>query len=136
MGLGISNSVYGFYPRNNPSGFITGIDTSNFYTKDNPSGFITGVDTSSLYPSSNPSGFVTNTNLQELQISLSTGIENYTGTFATPFSSVPTVVATMLATQGFNYMAALTSVTTTDFVADFSDVIEETGVTLNIIAYN
>lgn len=30
-----------FYGTNNPSGFITGIDTSNFYTKNNPSGFIT-----------------------------------------------------------------------------------------------
>ena len=95
-----------------------------------------GFANNNFYLKSNPSGFVTNTNLQELQISLSTGIENYTGTFVTPFSSVPTVVATMLATQGFNYMAALTSVTTTNFVADFSDVIEETGVTLNIIAYN
>jgi hypothetical protein len=95
-----------------------------------------GVNFGSFYAKDNPSGFVTNTNLQELQISLSTGIENYTGTFVTPFSSVPSVVATMLATQGFNYMAALTSVTTTNFVADFSDVIEETGVTLNIIAYN
>ncbi len=95
-----------------------------------------GFANNNFYLKSNPSGFVTNTNLQELQISLSTGIENYTGTFVTPFSSVPSVVATMLATQGFNYMTALTSVTTTNFVADFSDVIEETGVTLNIIAYN
>jgi hypothetical protein len=95
-----------------------------------------GFANNNFYLKSNPSGFVTNTNLQELQISLSTGIENYTGTFVTPFPSVPSVVATMLATQGFNYMTALTSVTTTNFVADFSDVIEETGVTLNIIAYN
>lgn len=95
-----------------------------------------GFANNNFYLKSNPSGFIRDTNLQELQISLSTGIENYTGTFVTPFSSVPSVVATMLATQGFNYMTALTSVTTTNFVADFSDVIEETGVTLNIIAYN
>ena len=48
-----------FYASSNPSGFITGVDTSNFYTKDNPSGFITGVDTSNFYTKDNPSGFIT-----------------------------------------------------------------------------
>ena len=48
-----------YYLNNNPSGFITGVDTSNFYTNDNLSGFITGVDTSTLYPRSNPSGYIT-----------------------------------------------------------------------------
>lgn len=39
-----SNVGGNFYPLDsNPSGYITGIDTSNFYTKDNPSGFITGI---------------------------------------------------------------------------------------------
>jgi hypothetical protein len=33
--------------------------STDFYSSNNPSGFITGVDTSSLYPRSNPSGFVT-----------------------------------------------------------------------------
>ena len=39
----ISNLSETFYQSTNPSGFITGIDTSNFYTNDNPSGFITGL---------------------------------------------------------------------------------------------
>ena len=75
-----------YYPRNNPSGFITGVDLSNyvtgsvvrpsetgaFYPRSNPSGFITGVDlsnyvtgsvvrpseTGAFYPRSNPSGFL------------------------------------------------------------------------------
>ena len=47
-----------FYASSNPSGFITGVDTSNFYTNDNPSGFITGVDTSNFYTKDNPSGFI------------------------------------------------------------------------------
>ena len=33
----------GGYPISNPSGYITGVDTTNFYTNDNPSGFISGV---------------------------------------------------------------------------------------------
>ena len=45
---------------------ISGLQTSlndkqasgNYYLSSNPSGFITGVDTSSLYPRSNPSGYI------------------------------------------------------------------------------
>jgi hypothetical protein len=58
---GVSGELHNYYPNSNPSGYITGIDSSlyvtgsvirpsdtgNFYTKDNPSGFITGVDLSS-----------------------------------------------------------------------------------------
>jgi hypothetical protein len=61
------------YPASNPSGFATGIDSSNFvlksqtgqfYASSNPSGYITGVNTGSLssvfYPLAfNPSGYVT-----------------------------------------------------------------------------
>jgi len=55
-----------FYPRSNPSGFVTGVDTSSLYPRSNPSGFVTGVDTSSLYPRSNPSGFVTGVDTSSL----------------------------------------------------------------------
>ena len=81
------------YPSNNPSGFITGVDTSSLYPRSNPSGFITGVNLSSYatianlnavsgalqtqinnissggsitgdyYPNSNPSGFITGVDL-------------------------------------------------------------------------
>jgi hypothetical protein len=45
---------------------ISGLQTSlndkqasgNYYLSSNPSGFITGVDTSSFYPRSNPSGYI------------------------------------------------------------------------------
>ena len=82
------NSNNSFYPSNNPSGFITGVDLSNYatvanlqltgeilqnqinnisgvnvsgdyYPNSNPSGFITGVDTSNFYTKDNPSGFIT-----------------------------------------------------------------------------
>jgi hypothetical protein len=95
-----------------------------------------GFANDNFYLKSNPSGFVTNTNLQKAKISLLTGIETYTGTFNTVFNSVPTVVATVQATDLFNYVTTLTSVTTSGFVTDFSDTILESGVILNIIAYD
>ena len=33
----------GGYPASNPSGYITGVDTSSLYPRSNPSGFITGI---------------------------------------------------------------------------------------------
>lgn len=39
-----------YYPNNNPSGFITGIDLSSY---------VTNVQTGQFYPASNPSGFLT-----------------------------------------------------------------------------
>jgi hypothetical protein len=39
------------------------VDPLNYYTKDNPSGFITGIDTSNFYTNNNPSGFITNANV-------------------------------------------------------------------------
>jgi hypothetical protein len=61
-----------YYTKNNPSGFITGVDlssyvttsqTGNFYTNNNPSGYITGVDLSNYYTKDNPSGFITGIDL-------------------------------------------------------------------------
>jgi hypothetical protein len=39
------------------------VDPLNYYTKDNPSGFITGIDTSNFYTNNNPSGYITNANV-------------------------------------------------------------------------
>jgi hypothetical protein len=47
------NQTGDFYPKSNPSGFITGVNLSNYYTKDNPSGFITGVDLSNYITKTN-----------------------------------------------------------------------------------
>ena len=69
-GGGGSGVTGDYYPNSNPSGFITGIDTSNFYTKDNPSGFITGVDLSS---------YATIANLNLTGSTLNTKINNLSG---------------------------------------------------------
>jgi hypothetical protein len=60
----------GYYPRNNPSGFITGIDLSYLYPRSNPSGFITSVDLSS---------YATNANLNLTGFALNTKINNLSG---------------------------------------------------------
>ena len=57
-----------FYPRSNPSGFITGVNLSGYVTGDvvRPSetgSFITASQTGAFYASSNPSGFITGVNL-------------------------------------------------------------------------
>lgn len=53
-----------YYPRTNPSGYITGQiirpeDTGIFYTNDNPSGFITGVDLSNYVIKNDTGDFIT-----------------------------------------------------------------------------
>lgn len=68
-GIFITESETGlFYPNNNPSGFITGVDLSAYVTGDvvRPSetgAFITQSQTGQFYSSSNPSGFITGVDL-------------------------------------------------------------------------
>ena len=90
---GLTASLNSLYPKNNPSGFITGVNLSSYlttssasntyYPKTNPSGFITGIDLSSYlttnsasstyYPKTNPSGFITGVNLSSYITNSQTG---------------------------------------------------------------
>lgn len=97
---------------------------------------ITNQNTGIFYTNDNPSGFVTSVNLQKISVELSTGIENYTGAFSQTFSALPSVVGTMQTTGDYMYMVGFNNITTSGFVADFSDIILESGVKLNIIAYD
>lgn len=76
------------------------------------------------------------TTIQKFVTPLSTGIESYTGTFNTAFSSVPAIVANIKTTGATAYATNLTQITATGFAVDFSDIILESGVILNIIAYD
>ena len=86
------------YPRTNPSGYITGIDTSSFVTasqtgsytgsfyplSSNPSNYVTGsvirpADTGAFYPASNPSGFATGIDVSNFVLKSETG--SYNGIF-------------------------------------------------------
>ena len=68
-GIFITESETGlFYPSNNPSGFITGVDLSAYVTgavvRPSETGvFVTQSQTGQFYPASNPSGFITGVNL-------------------------------------------------------------------------
>jgi hypothetical protein len=97
---------------------------------------ITDQNTGIFYTNDNPSGFVANVNLQKFSVELSTGIERYTGSFNQTFSALPSVVGTMQTTGDYMYVVGFNSITTSGFVADFSDIILESGVKLNIIAYD
>jgi hypothetical protein len=54
----ISGSLSEYYPRTNPSGYITTGNTGNFYPRTNPSGFITGVNLSAYTLNSNTGSFI------------------------------------------------------------------------------
>ena len=57
--LSVLNDIAAVQDVTNYSGFVN----SNFYPRNNPSGFVTGIDLSALYPRNNPSGFITNNNV-------------------------------------------------------------------------
>ncbi len=64
----LTGSTGDFYPRSNPSGYITGVDLSGYVTGEvvRPSqtgDFITTGQTGDFYPKSNPSGFITGVDL-------------------------------------------------------------------------
>lgn len=94
-----------------------------------------GFANNNFYLKSNPSGFIRDTTIQKFITGMSTGIDSYTGNFTNTFSTLPVVVATMETTGVYGYVVNLTQITTSGFVVDFSDVIRESGVDLNIIAY-
>jgi hypothetical protein len=76
-----------FYPRSNPSGFITGVDLSNYSTISFSTGIsgylqnqVTNLNnqTGSYYPINNPSGYITGVNLSSYAtIGFVTGISGY-----------------------------------------------------------
>ena len=51
-----------YYPLNNPSGFITGVNLSSYVTTAQTGSFATTGQLASYYPSNNPSGFITGVN--------------------------------------------------------------------------
>lgn len=60
----LASQTGNFYPRSNPSGYITGlnINTGSFVTTGQTGSFITTSQTGQFYSSANPSGFITGVN--------------------------------------------------------------------------
>ena len=63
-----------FYPRSNPSGYITGVDLSGYVTGD----VVRPSQTGAFYPTTNPSGYITGVDLSSYAtIGFVTGISGY-----------------------------------------------------------
>lgn len=79
--LSILNDIAAVQDITNYSGFVN----NKYYTKDNPSGFITGIDLSNYYTNNNLSGYITNQN-----VVFTTGNQTISGikTFTTGFDIV------------------------------------------------
>ena len=54
-----------YYPTNNPSGFLTGVDLTPYQTKTDMTGYLTTAESANFYPSDNPSGFITGVDLSD-----------------------------------------------------------------------
>jgi hypothetical protein len=78
-----------YYTKNNPSGFITGVDLSSYVTTGQTGNFVTTNQTGAFYPISNPSGFITGINLS-----------NYVTKISGEFLNRPTVNGTGVLLSG------------------------------------
>ena len=78
-----------YYTKNNPSGFITGVDLSSYVTTGQTGNFVTTSETGAFYPISNPSGFITGINLS-----------NYVTKISGEFLNRPTVNGTGVLLSG------------------------------------
>jgi hypothetical protein len=72
--------------------------------------------------------------LQAFQVNVATGIDSLSINYPLPFSTVPIVTPTLLVTGFITYLINLRSVTSTGFSLSFSDVIAESGVSIDVIA--
>jgi hypothetical protein len=131
-----------------PEAYITTGDTGIFYPKSNPSGFITGVDLSSYATVENLtitgstldnkinilSGEFDENNILGYTLELNSGIENLFVPYPSPLNEKPSSVTCSL--QNFvdnviyHYMIGQT--TMSGFFINFSDVLTNSGYLLNV----
>ena len=131
----LTGNLGNYYLKNNPSGFITGVDLSSYlttasasntyYPRSNPSGFITGVNLSAYTLNANTGSFVTtaqtgafasvaslsttNSNVNSLSTALSTTNANLTTTGTNLLSSLSTITSN-LALTGSNLASSLSTI--------------------------
>lgn len=136
------------YPSNNPSGFITGVDTSSLYPRSNPSGFITGVDLSNYATNSNLfstgqnldnkinslSGYVEEENILVFTAELPSGQESvfltYPFSLGTSPSSITCSFQNTIDNVIYNYIIG--QITQSGFHANFSDILSNSGYLLKV----
>jgi hypothetical protein len=54
----LTSDLANLYPRNNPSGYITGVDLSSYVTNSQTGQFVSTAQTGAFYAANNPSGFI------------------------------------------------------------------------------
>jgi hypothetical protein len=54
----LTSDLANLYPRNNPSGYITGVDLSSYVTNSQTGQFVSTAQTGAFYSANNPSGFI------------------------------------------------------------------------------
>lgn len=111
------------YGLNNPSGFVTDSEIQNYLT-----GFITENDLTGI------TGYVESP-IKKFLFDIESGAILFTGTFNTKFNTIPVVSASIQTSGDYQYSMNFFDITTSGFVAIFSDQVTESGVKLNIIAY-
>lgn len=146
----------GYYPRDNPSGYATGIDgslfvrhtesgvllargeTGIFVTTDQTGSFgggagNTGVLTGAFYPlTRNPSGYISTGQLLKFSTPLNSGVESQAVNYPLLLSTKPTAVVCEMENNIDNlmYSHVLTGVSNSGFWISFSDNLSSSGYAL------
>lgn len=119
----------GYYPRSNPSGYATGIDGSLYVRKTESGQFVGTSQTGQFYSSNNPSGYLTTGQLVKFETVLTSGAELQTISFPLTLSIMPITIIAEFVNDSDNliYGHTISSVTTSGYVVNFSDVLSSTG---------
>ena len=98
--------------------------------------FLTTGQTGNFYPRSNPSGYITGIDQVSFLTLIPSGVEETGILFGRTFGSTPRVFPSMILNSPTGYLVGANNITTSGYLAIFSDVIGETGVYLQTLATN
>ena len=113
----------GYYPRNNPSGYATGIDGSLYVRRTESGQFVTTGQTGA---------FATTGQILKFSIPLNSGVESQVVSYPLILPQKPTAISCEMENNVDNliYSHVLFSVNTSGFVVYFSDYLSSSGYTL------
>lgn len=109
--------------------------TGQFYAASNPNQYISSGNADAKYALASQTGsFLTSGQNQAFITSIPTGIDIYFIQFLTNFATTPKIQATIEVTGDIFYSLAIRSRTVSGYNALFSDIIQESGVSVHTIA--
>lgn len=115
-----------FYTTGNQT--VSGI--KNFDSRPN----FSGVGLATINELSGITGYLSSP-IKKFTFNIPTGNNIYTGTFPESFSTIPTIINSIESTGAYQYLSNINYVDNTGFIVILSDIITESGVKLNIVAY-